>query len=172
MLIYLQMIETEQERAKFETVYLQYRNLMFSAAYAILQNREDAEDAVHQAFVKIAENMGKISEAVCPKTASFVVTIVENKAIDLYRRKKNHPTLPLEEEAMGLAVEYSGENELARCMAALPAKYRQVLLLKHYHGYSVKEIARMLNLSAANVQKIEQRAKAKLEVLCKEAGVL
>lgn len=172
MLIYLQMIETEQDRSKFETLYLQYRHLMFSAAYAILQNKEDAEDAVHQAFVKVAENMGKISEAVCPKTASFVVTIVENKAIDLYRRKKRHQSVPFEEETVGLSIEYTGENELARCMAALPAKYRQVLMLKYYHGYNVTEIAKMLNLSTANVQKIEQRAKAKLEALCKEAGVL
>ena len=91
MLIYLQMIETEQDRSKFERIYLQYRNLMFSAAFSVLHNPEDAEDAVHHAFVKVAENIDKISEAVCPKTAAYVVTIVENKAIDLYRRKKKHP---------------------------------------------------------------------------------
>ena len=73
---------------------------------------------------------------------------------------------------MGLAIEYTGENEVARCIAALPAGYRQVLMLKYYHGYSTKEIAAMLSLSTANVSKIEQRAKAKLEILCREAGVL
>lgn len=172
MLICLQTMESEQDRSKFEKIYLQYRNLMYSAAYAVLRNEEDAEDAVHLAFVKVAENIDKISEPVCPKTAAYVVTIVENKAIDLYRRKKKHPTVPLEPETAGLPVAYNGENGLARCMAALPARYRQVLMLKYYHGYSVKEIAKMLNLSAANVSKIEQRAKAKLEILCKEAGVL
>ncbi|MGN0999030.1 MAG: RNA polymerase sigma factor [Faecousia sp.] len=172
MLIYLQMIETEQDRSKFERIYLQYRNLMFSAAFSVLHNPEDAEDAVHHAFVKVAENIDKISEAVCPKTAAYVVTIVENKAIDLYRRKKKHPSVPLEQETMGLAIEYTGENEVARCIAALPAGYRQVLMLKYYHGYSTKETAKLLSLSTANVSKIEQRAKAKLEILCREAGVL
>ena len=172
MLIYLQMIETEQDRSKFERIYLQYRNLMYHAAYSILHNEEDAEDAVHHAFVKVAENINKISEAVCPKTAAYVVTIVENKAIDLYRRKKKHPSVPLEQETIGLAIEYTGENELARCIAALPAVYRQVLMLKYYHGYSTKETAKLLSLSTANVSKIEQRAKAKLEILCREAGVL
>ena len=56
-------------------------------------------------------------------------------------------------------------------MAALPAHYRQVLL-KHHHGYTIKEIARMLSLTEANAYKIEQRARARLEELCKEAGIL
>lgn len=171
MLVYLQMIDAPQERSKFEKIYYAYRDKMYAAAFAILHNEPDAEDAVHQAFVKVAENIEKIFEVACPKTAAYVVTIVENKAIDLYRRKKKHPTVPLDDMA-GLDIQYTGENELARCIAALPARYRQILMLKYYHGYSTREIAKMLSLSAANVSKIEQRAKAKLEQLCKEAGVL
>lgn len=171
MLIYLQLIDSPRDRSKFEKIYYAYRDKMYAAAFAILHNEEDAEDAVHQAFVKVAENIEKIFEVECPKTAAYVVTIVENKAIDLYRRKKKHPTVPLDDMA-GLDIQYTGENELARCIAALPARYRQILMLKYYHGYSTREIAKMLSLSTANVSKIEQRAKAKLEILCKEAGVL
>lgn len=172
MLVYLQMIESAQERSRFEQLYRKYRGLMYSVAYGILHNEQDAEDAVHHAFVKVAENISKISDAECPKTKGYVVTIVENTAINLYRRKQRHPSVSWEEETVGIRVEYEGSNGLARCMAALPARYRQVLLLKHHHGYTTGEIAKMLGLSAANVSKIEQRAKAKLESLCKEAGVL
>ena len=63
MLIYLQLIETEEDRSKFETIYLSYRDLMYHAAFGILRNVEDAEDAVHHAFVKIAEHMEKVGEA-------------------------------------------------------------------------------------------------------------
>lgn len=38
---------------------LQYRGLMYHVAYEILHNEQDAEDAVHHAFVKIAENIKK-----------------------------------------------------------------------------------------------------------------
>jgi RNA polymerase sigma-70 factor (ECF subfamily) len=68
MLSYLQMIETPQQRSDFEKIYLTYRGLMFHIANNILQNDEDAEDAVHNAFVAIAENIQKIEEPVCPKT--------------------------------------------------------------------------------------------------------
>ena len=172
MFVYLQTIEGPEQESIFEQIYIQYRALMYSAAYSILGNSQDAEDSVHQAFVKIAENISKISEPVCPKTKAYVVTIVENTAINLYRKKKRHPTASYYEEAAGITVEYSGGSDLARCMAQLPARYRQVLLLKYHHGYSTKEIAKMLGLTAANAAKIEQRAKAKLELLCKEAEIL
>ena len=93
MFIYLQMIEAPEERSKFEKLYLRYRDTMYAVAYRILQNPQEAEDAVHHAFLKIIENISKIQEIDCPKTKGYVVTIVENRAIDIYRRKKAHDAL-------------------------------------------------------------------------------
>ena len=53
MLIYLQMLETPEEKSKFEQIYLEYRNLMFYVSKGILHNQQDAEDAVQEAFLKI-----------------------------------------------------------------------------------------------------------------------
>ena len=68
MLIYLQMIETDEDRQKFIQLYETYRGLMFYVANRILHNTEDAEDAVHQAFLSIIENLDKISMVHCPKS--------------------------------------------------------------------------------------------------------
>ena len=57
MIVYLQMIESPKQKSVFEQVYIQYKSLMYSVAYSILGNSQDAEDAVHHAFVKIAENI-------------------------------------------------------------------------------------------------------------------
>ena len=73
MLIYLQMIETPEDRSKFEIIYTEYRNMMYSVAFKILQNVMDAEDATHQAFVKIAENIKKVSDPMCPKSRNYFV---------------------------------------------------------------------------------------------------
>lgn len=81
MMIYLQTIETGEDKTKFEQIYAEYRGLMFHVAYEVLHNEENAEDATHQAFVRIAENIRKIDMPVCPKTRSYVVTIVEHEAI-------------------------------------------------------------------------------------------
>ncbi len=172
MLIYLQMIDEPQDRHKFIRVYEAYVKLMFYVANEILHNSHDAEDAVQQAFISIAKNMKNISEVECPKTKGYVVTIVENKAIDLLRAKVRHRETELNEDIIGLPIEYTGDNGLAACILKLPARYREVILLKYEQGYSTKEIAEMLKLTESNAGKLLQRAKNKLEELCREEGIL
>lgn len=67
-MLYLQMLSSPSEKDKFEQIYTLYRGLMFYVARRILPGEADAEDAVHQAFVSIIENLKKISEIRCPKT--------------------------------------------------------------------------------------------------------
>ena len=165
MLIYLQIIETDEDKSKFEQIYEAYRGLMFHAAFKVLTHEQDAEDAVHHAFVKIAENITKISEPVCPKTKSFVVTIVENRAIDILRGRKRHQEIPLDAIAYGIPVHTENEDTLSELILKLPAKQRQVIWLKYYHGYSLREIAHMLNMTRAAATKADQRARKKLETL-------
>ena len=105
MLVYLMMIDSQEDQSKFEKVYRTYRGLMYHVAYKILNNKHDAEDAVHSAFIKIAENIQKIDDPVCPKTQSYVVTIVENKAIDLYRANKRKNSSLYLDEISGIEVE-------------------------------------------------------------------
>lgn len=172
MLVYIQMIDAPEEKDKFERLYLKYRDLMFYIANKILQNEQDAEDAVHAAFLSIAENMEKVSTPDCPKTKGYIVTITENKAIDLYRKKKRHPKALLLEETAGLEVSYEGSHAIAHCFARLSSQDRDILMLRYRYGYTAREIAKMLNLSEANANKRIQRAKERLEKLCKEEGVL
>ena len=172
MLIYLQMIDTPEERSKFEQIYLEYKGLMFHVAYDILHNEQDAEDAVHQAFVKIAENIKKIDDPICPKTHSYVVTIVENKAIDQYRKRQKHQTVELIDDIQGTEAHYEGNNDLTKCILKLPARYREMILLRYHHGYSVREITNIMDISLAAAIKLDQRAKNKLKKLCEEAGIL
>ena len=101
MLIYLQMIETPEEKSKFEQIYLQYKGLMFQVAFQILHNEQDAEDAVHQAFVKIAENIRKIDQPVCPKTHGYVVTMCRTKPLTSTGNSTNTRRRRLNEEIQG-----------------------------------------------------------------------
>lgn len=171
MLIYLQTIESDEEKTLFEQVYLRYRGLMLCVANRILHNDRDAEDAVHQAFVSLAENISKISGAECPKTRAYVVTIAENKAIDLYRRKKRLAEKELDGRAVGIPAPRNGDDSLAAAIASLPPRWREVILLRYDSGYTGAEIGKMLGLKTENVQKLEQRAKARLKKILEEKGV-
>lgn len=170
MLMFMQMLETADERSRFELLFHTYRNVMFHVANRILDNEHDAEDAVQQAFFAILKHMYKISEIECPQTRSFVVTIVERKAIDIYRAKRRNAVLPFEEAYVTLSHKSEAEEalhrtDLAKAMAMLPAKYRELLFLKYDNGYSEEEIAAICSMTRANVKKTIQRAKKKLELI-------
>ncbi|MCI6991524.1 MAG: sigma-70 family RNA polymerase sigma factor [Clostridiales bacterium] len=146
--------------------------MMFHVANQILHNEQDAEDAVHDAFLAIAENMQKFSRLERHKTRAFVVTIVENKAIDLYRRKARRMEGPLVEEICGIQPELEGGSPLAQCVLRLPGRYREFLRLKYQLGYSTREIAALMGISWPAARKLEQRTKDKLRQLCQEEGIL
>ena len=171
-MVYVSVLDAQEQKSKFEQIYLAYRKQMYFAAFRILQHNEDAEDAVHHAFIKIAENIDKISQAECPKTRSLCVTIVENKAIDIYRKRQRSVNIGLGERISAGQAPDSGSGRLAQCIAQLPPAYRHVLVLHHIHGYKYKEIAKILDMTIANALKIDQRAVAKLEKICIEEGVL
>ena len=171
MISYLCALDSPQQKSTFEEIYHTYRKQMYYAAYQILQHPEDAEDAVHHAFVKIAENIEKFSDIQCPKTRSLCVTIVENKAIDIYRkRRRSIPFSALENVPEPAVQPHTGS--LSACISRLPVNYRHVLILHHIHGYKYKEISRFLGITTANALKIDQRAKAALAKICEEEGVI
>lgn len=170
MLIYALTIVKPADRPKLERLYLEYRSVMFCAANEILHNEHEAEDAVQQAFMKIAENLDKVPDELSNKTKAFVVTIAENTAIDRYRKLKRYGDCELCEQSCGIKAEST--DELVNCILKLPARYRQFILLKYYHGYSTREIAKLLGMSSAAASKTAQRAKQRLEQLCREAGLL
>ena len=163
MLVYLQALSDEQERASFESLYLRYRSLMLSVARKFLSEPQDAEDAVHQAFLSILKNFNKISAIDCPETRAFVVIIVERKALDILRTRQK--TVPLEEMEHGVEIPLPGDNGLADALAKLPARYRQVLLLRFAYGYTTRELAKEFGMTQSTVQKLVWRAKEALEKL-------
>ena len=102
----------------------------------------------------------------------LLVELLSHMAIDQYRKQQKHQTVELIEEIQGTNAHYEGDNDLTKCILKLPARYREMILLRYHHGYTVREIAKMLGLSLPAAIKLDQRAKNKLKKLCEEAGIL
>lgn len=171
MMIYLSMIESEADKDKFTRIYVSYGKLMYNIAYTILSNVQDAEDAVHEAFVDIAKSIGIIEDDNASKLKGLVTIMAERSAIDIYRKKAKRLNISLD-ACPEIPVEYTGGNQLAQYMAKLPRNYRNVLLLKYHHGYTNKETAKILKMSEAAVIKTDQRAKQKLKAMYAEEDLL
>lgn len=173
MLIYLVLIDSDEDRSKFEVIYTEYKNLMFYIANRILGDDKDSEDIVHDAFLKVIEIIDKIEVAKCPKTRNLVVIIVERMAIDLYRKRKRRTMISFNEEMINVpcCLEMDSVTErlsVASAIAMLPTTYRELLLLKYDVGLSEAEIAKLLSMAEANVHKTIQRAKKRLSQILDE----
>lgn len=90
-------IENEEERALAEELYLTYKNKMYGIAYAILHNKEDAEDTVMDSVYKIVNNISKFINANRNKTESLIVIIVRNTAINRYHYNQHRQHIPMDE---------------------------------------------------------------------------
>lgn len=162
--LYLTLIDTDEEKRKFILLYEEYRNLMLFVAHEILNDIYLSEDAVQEAFLRIAKNFKKIKEPVCPQTKSFVVIITRNVAINIYNKEKKisdfqdylSDVSPSTSDDLFNTVSY---KLLAEHILKLPEHYRDILYLYHLYGYNFNEIAHLLGISVNNAKKRAQRAR-------------
>ena len=94
---------------------------------------------------------------------------MENRAIDLYRKRKKNKIIPFD-EAWGIYSEMSLSHEVEDLFSALPPQDRTVLLLRYDMGYGVKEIAEMLGKTPNAISKAIQLAKEHLKAYLKKEG--
>lgn len=177
MLLFIAAIEDDLIRSKLEVIYEKYSGSMYNRAYYILKNVEDAEDAVSASIERIYKNIDKVGDPLSLKTKGLALIITEHCAIDIYRKRKRklqNETVLEEDSVFSVSDEivYEGENAITAQIFKLNEKYRNILILKYVQGYDYSTIAKMLNISETNARKIGQRAKAKLEELCREQGLL
>ena len=74
-----------------------------------------------------------------------------------------------EDIAIGMEIPLPGDGGLADAMAKLPARYREVLLLRYDNGYSTREIAQMFQMKPDAAQKLLWRAKEALHKKLEES---
>lgn len=169
MLAFLAAIESGADRSKCERLYETYNHLMFYVANGILNDSHAAEDAVQRAFVKIIDYLQKIDEIDCPKTKGLMVIIVKRVAIDLYNRRRRRGETPYDELAETPGALDAADGVTAAILR-LPPLYAEAMELRFVQGFSVREIAKLLNAEEAAVSKRITRGKEKLRALLEEEG--
>ena len=177
--LYLQLLDTETEKEKFERLYYQYKRLMYWIANHILDDSHLAEDAVHEAFLKIIKNFHKIGEISCPQTKRFVVIIVRNAARNLLAKESRlrsiqdfgmsgsaddeteQPASMWENLSKGFDETPDAvlHKEILQTVQSLPDWAADVLLLSAVYGCSTRELAGVLGITIEAAKKRLQRAR-------------
>lgn len=170
MLLYTQTIENPQDRWLFEDVYIACRGRVLALARQKLRDDADAEDAVHQAFLALAEHFGRLSHLPRTQLEAYLVVVTERKCIDILRQRARAAGRPFDEELPVVAPPPCGEP-VADAMARLAPRCREALLLRYACGYSTRETAALMELSFAAAQKLLQRSKAALRTELEKEGM-
>lgn len=167
LMLYLSMLETDEDKQNFEQLYIRYAQDMYAVAYNILKNKEDAEDAVHQSFLKIAENFRKISQIPCHEIKPYIVIISRNTAINIYNKNKKRAehSAVLPDETVDYVSSYPQDEyyELVSAIKQLPQMYKDILFLYCLQEFSAKETAKMLDITVDTVRQRALRAKRMLK---------
>ncbi|MGN0426581.1 MAG: RNA polymerase sigma factor [Agathobacter sp.] len=164
-MIYLMMIDAEEDKRKFIVLYEKYRYLMMKVAFDVLGDNYLAEDAVHEAFIKIAKNMAKIGDVNSQETKRYLITITKNTTIDIYRKRSTQMKREIFVNELGendlplTYIETDIDNRILDILKNLPVKYRDVFLLKYSSKLDNDEIAELLNIPEGTIRQRLSRGK-------------
>ena len=140
---------------------------MYQVAYTILRDEQMAEDAVQEAFYKLIKSERSFENASSNECKRYMITVIKHSSISIYNKRKREQELMFlsdKDEAFDMEVddESSENHNLQEMIEQLPNKYYDVLDCLIKRNLSVKETAKELSISEANVRKRFERAKTML----------
>ncbi|MBK9043609.1 MAG: RNA polymerase sigma factor [Saprospiraceae bacterium] len=152
----------------FEQLVEKYQNMVFTLAFRVLQNHEDAEEVAQDVFVKVFNSLKNFQQKSNFKT--WLYRIVYNESINRLRsRKKRVPLVDLNEKTTlhlfdpGSINDSSDEIKfIQKAIQNLPETERIILSLYYYEDMPVKEIAKITELTETNVKTRLFRSRQKL----------
>ena len=140
---------------------------MFRAAKAILQNDQDAEDAVQEAICTAFARRDSLREMA--QFRPWVLRILTNKCYDACRKRRN--TVDLEaagEVPAATGLDTAERLSLWQAVMSLSDDLRATVTLFYYDGMSVREIGGILGISEAAVKTRLRRGRERLRLLLDE----
>lgn len=154
----------------FEELYRRHAQAAWRVAQSVTRNREDAADAVAEAFTRVLKALpaGRLRDNA--NFRSYLLTSTRNAALDVHRRTgRVRPTgdSAVFDSPSGNLPSDSAEDKADVAMVAaafgnLPERWRSVLWLTEVEGIPAREAATMLGVSANGVAQLAVRARAGL----------
>ena len=149
--ICLAMLETEQDQRRFTRLFEAHEKKIYTVALRILGDRDRAEDAAQQTWLKLVQNWERISALPWEETEGYVVTVSKNCALDILRSERKTTTLPEDWDPPAREAHQEEYNYLVSLILSLPENYRSVLELKLVEEETNREIARRLGIRESTV---------------------
>jgi len=167
----------KDDKQAFEDLVRRHQNRVFAVAGGILRNREDVEDIAQQVFLKAYFSIKRFDQRAAFSTWLYKITV--NECWDLLRKKKVRPLVFEAELSEEQAQTYQSSSEQSdgrpdtsermavqeqvdELMSCLDERDRAMLVMKEVQGFSVEEIAQVMEINANTVKVRLFRARQKI----------
>lgn len=173
MLILIFAVLNEEQRELVEKLFREHHEQFRRVSFRILHSETDAEDVVSAAFIKIIDNIEKISELSCPEMTAFCVTIVKNASVDAIRRsQKLISTEDIEAEGTAAdddvedaCIRHADAQRMCELIDTLPSEDKRLVQMRYAMEMGYAEIGELLGISEDTARKRGQRLASKLKTM-------
>ncbi len=157
------------DAASQKELYNKYSPKMLSVCYRFAHNREDAEDMLQEAFIKVFSQIHTFQNK--GAFEGWIRRIVVHTCINFLKKNKKisenvdiayATTIYVKEETVPSIMQ---AKQVVECIKLLPLGYKTVLNLYAIEGYSHKEIGNLLDIEESTSRSQYTRAKAMLETI-------
>lgn len=142
----------EGDKRAFETFYIKYKNAAFKYAVGMLGNYNDAEEVVASSWHRFICNVEKIKSS--PK--SYLYSVVRTQTYDFLKANNRTTVLDTEIESTDSCDKETQLFEVILALQELPVEQRESLLLHHYGGYTLAEVA---EIQASKRESVKSRVR-------------
>ncbi|HKW64017.1 MAG TPA: sigma-70 family RNA polymerase sigma factor [Candidatus Acidoferrum sp.] len=156
-----------EDKEAFEELVRRHQHRVFAVAGGILKRREDVEDIAQQVFVKAYFSLKRFDQRAAFSTWLYKITV--NECWDMLRKKKVRPLVyeaDLSEEQArqvissaekrkdvpDISERLEARQRVERLLEGLDERDRLMLILKEVEGFSIEEIAEVLELNPNTVK--------------------
>ena len=171
------------DAAAFNRLMEQHERRMYAVALRMCGNREDAQDCLQEAMLRVYRAIGGFKGQ--SSFSIWVYRITMNTCLDELRRKKNRQSTSLDSLLdMGWspsddtnapekqAIRSELRRNLNRAIQELPEEMRSAVVLRDIQGFSYEEIAHMLEINVGTIKSRISRGREKLREKMKENAEL
>lgn len=178
LFLLLSLADTEEKKDIISRIYEECYPSLLRTALSILNNKHNAEDAVQSTMLRIVKNMDKYDFSDFEKVKILLYISVRNTALNTYNSLRNSketdlPDVPeaygsVSADAFELAMNDLLAETIYKAFDALDQKYRDVCILRFYHGLKEREIAELLQIPQKTVSTRIARGREALRNSLKE----
>lgn len=149
-----------------EELVERYADLLLRIGYTWFSNLHDAQDVCQTVLLKRLER--DLAFPDLAQERAWIIRVAVNVCKNMKRNAWRRRTVPLEETSLLVEGPSGMADGVLPLVQRLPLKYRQVIYMRYYEDYPVKEIAAVLGVKPALVSTRLARARDKLKTMLEE----